>query len=212
MKTWTVYRHINKINGKSYIGITHQKLLKRFKAGSGYPERDQPLFAKAIKKYGWDNFITEILESGIKTLEIANIREQYWITYYHTYIYDPECNGYNVLPGGKVHPGHAQTAETREKISKGLLGIKRSEFTKLKIQKAKLGKKLSEKHKATLRNIQKVGLRKAVQCVETGEIFSSVSAAVQKYGDSIRKCLYGKTEKAYGFHWKFVKNDSDKVV
>lgn len=212
MKSWTVYRHINKLNGKSYVGITQQKLLKRFKAGYGYPERDQPLFAKAIKKYGWANFITEILESDIKTLDLANEREQYWIAYYHTYIYDPECNGYNALPGGNIRLGHLQTAETRKKISKELTGIKRSKLTKLKIQKAKLGKKLSEKHKEALRKAQKLALRKAVQCVETGEIFESVSAAVQKYGDSIRKCLYGKTEKAYGFHWKFIKNDSNEVV
>lgn len=204
MKIWTVYRHINKINNKSYIGITQQRLLKRFKAGLGYPEKDQPLFAKAIKKYGWSNFITEILETNIKTLEKANEREQYWIAYYHTWVYDPQCNGYNALPGGNIHPGHIQTIETREKISNALTGIKRSDITKLKIQKAKTGKKFSEAHKNALKNKPKIKLRKRVQCIETGEIFESISEAVQKYGDSIRKCLAGKTKKAYGYHWKFL--------
>lgn len=96
--TYIIYRHINKLNGKSYIGLTSQKATRRWRNGFGYKE--SPIFYAAIKKYGFDNFYHEIIEDNIPSKAIANEREQYWIAYYHTWIYDPECNGYNSTPGG----------------------------------------------------------------------------------------------------------------
>ena len=55
-KLYSVYCHLNKINGKRYIGITFRPVLKRWKNGKGYNEVHQPIFAAAIKKYGWNNF------------------------------------------------------------------------------------------------------------------------------------------------------------
>ena len=36
MKTYKVYTHINKINGKQYIGITSTNVKARWKDGQGY--------------------------------------------------------------------------------------------------------------------------------------------------------------------------------
>lgn len=59
MKEFFVYQHINKQNGKRYIGITSQKTpQKRWKNGLGY--MGQPLFYNAIVKYGWDGFTHEV--------------------------------------------------------------------------------------------------------------------------------------------------------
>ena len=96
--SYIIYKHTNKINGKVYIGQTLQKVSRRWRGGSGYC--GQPLFYNAIIKYGWDNFSHEILVSNIETLEEANTLEIYWINYYHSYIYDPQCNGYNSTAGG----------------------------------------------------------------------------------------------------------------
>ena len=74
MKLYTIYRHVNKINGKSYIGQTCQKLAQRWKSGAGYTLERQPAFHNAIKKYGWSNFDHEILEDDIKSVEEANER------------------------------------------------------------------------------------------------------------------------------------------
>lgn len=123
MKMYTIYRHINKVNGKSYIGQTCQKLSKRWKSGAGYTKEHQPAFYSAIQKYGWDNFEHEVLVDKIKTLDEANEQEKYWIAYYHTWIYDPKCNGYNITRGGDGSPGHVMSEKTKLKIKKAVYCI-----------------------------------------------------------------------------------------
>ena len=99
--SYLIYKHTNKINGKSYIGQTSQKATRRWRNGFGYKE--SPIFYAAIKKYGFENFSHEILEENIATKDLANQREIYWIAYYHTWIYDPSCNGYNSTCGGTAN-------------------------------------------------------------------------------------------------------------
>ena len=60
---WCVYMHINKINGKKYVGQTCQKPETRWANGLGY--RESPRFFNAIKKYGWNNFEHIILETKL---------------------------------------------------------------------------------------------------------------------------------------------------
>lgn len=57
--TYCVYAHINKVNGKIYIGQTCRKPEYRWNDGKGYKECTY--FYNAIEKYGWDNFDHEIL-------------------------------------------------------------------------------------------------------------------------------------------------------
>ena len=106
MKTWTIYKHTLTADcehcGWSYIGQTCKaNLNERWKNGAGYTTKHGLVFSRAITKYTWDAFSHEILETGIPTQELANEREKYWISYYHTYIGDPECRGYNMTPGGE---------------------------------------------------------------------------------------------------------------
>lgn len=95
MNNWVIYCHINKVNGKRYIGQTKLKLEERWKNGEGY--KGCSLFYKAIQKYGWDNFEHIILEDNISSQEAANQKEAYYIKLYHTHVDDPECNGYNLI-------------------------------------------------------------------------------------------------------------------
>lgn len=99
--SWLIYKHTNLINGKVYIGQTKQIPNNRWKNGAGYT-RDNRLsvFAAAIKKYGWNNFAHEIIESDIESQEHANVRETYWIKYYNSYIGYEKSNGYNMTLGG----------------------------------------------------------------------------------------------------------------
>ena len=51
---WIIYKHTNLINNKIYIGQTCQRVEERWRKGKGYDPKTY--FAKAINKYGWDNF------------------------------------------------------------------------------------------------------------------------------------------------------------
>ena len=110
-KTYCIYCHTNKINGKKYIGQTGGDLQKRF-GENGYCYRKQ-MFGRAIKKYGWDNFEHTVLEQGL-TLEEANIKEEYYILKYKT---TDSAFGYNVRAGGN---NSTLSNEMKEKLSNSL--------------------------------------------------------------------------------------------
>jgi len=104
---WLIYKHTLltecEHKGWSYIGQTNKEDPNdRWQNGNGYTrENHGKVFCRAVKKYGWNAFSHEIIESDILTAELANEREKYWIAYYHTYIKDPYCVGYNMTPGGE---------------------------------------------------------------------------------------------------------------
>ena len=56
----------------------------------------------------------------------------------------------------------------------------------------------------------KIGLKKPVKCLETGEIFESIAEATLKYPKaSISECLRGKQLTAGGLHWEYIR-EKDK--
>ncbi len=65
-ENFKVYKHTSP-NGKVYIGITKQDVKQRWRDGNGY--KTQPLFYRAIQKYGWDNITHEILFEGLDKSE-----------------------------------------------------------------------------------------------------------------------------------------------
>lgn len=88
-----IYKIINDINDKVYIGKTEFSIEKRFQehikdSKRNYPNR--PLY-NAMFKYGEEHFSIELIEETNNLEE----REQYWIQYYDSY-----NNGYNATLGG----------------------------------------------------------------------------------------------------------------
>lgn len=92
--TYCVYAHINKINGKIYIGQTCMKPEKRWNSGKGY--KDNPYFYRAIQKYGWDNFDHEIIASKLTKDEADNFEK---LLIEKLDLLDPN-KGYNLKEGG----------------------------------------------------------------------------------------------------------------
>ena len=111
-----IYRHwiINdKGIEKSYIGQTINELEIRWQNGLGYTTIDSK-FSKAIKKYGWNNFHHDVIETvECKTKEelkdVLNSLEKTYIE-----VYDSFYNGYNSTTGGE---GYIVSDETRNKIT-----------------------------------------------------------------------------------------------
>lgn len=108
--TYCIYAHINKINGKIYIGQTKHGYNpnKRWNNGDGY--KDNERFYRAIQKYGWDNFDHEIIASNL-TINEANHFEELLIKKLDTM--NPK-NGYNLRSGGE---NNIPSEETRKKQS-----------------------------------------------------------------------------------------------
>ena len=109
-----VYIHINKINGKKYIGQTIQSPIKRWDCGRGYNGCSR--FFNAIKKYGWDNFEHKVFECNESDLDRI---ESELIAQYNTT--NPQY-GYNLEYGG--HLNKHLSNDTKQKISQKLIGHK----------------------------------------------------------------------------------------
>ena len=213
MKTYCIYCHTNKINNKKYIGQTCQSPEKRWKMGRGYV--NCPRFYSAIQHYGWENFKHEILETGL-TAEEANSREQFYINLFQT----QDINkGYNMTCGGNTLITYYKDNEHKYEQS-----LKRKQYfiehpekrieqkERLKEISIRTAHQRSEKMKDNYNN--KGGLyelnqkrKKKIRCVETCEIFDSMTEASKKYNIStgnISMVINGKRKIAGGYHWEIV--------
>ena len=95
-----LYMITNLINDKKYIGVTNNPK-KRWENHKCNNDPSMAI-AKAIKKYGKENFRFEVLLSNIPIDEIDNYEIGY-IKKYHTHV--SEKKGYNVSYGGKCFEG-----------------------------------------------------------------------------------------------------------
>lgn len=91
---YKVYAHINKQNGKAYIGITNRPAPQRRWGLEGQGYKLQPKFYNAIQKYGWLEFEHCILVENLTKQEALDL-ETYYIEQYNSIE-----NGYNVLLHG----------------------------------------------------------------------------------------------------------------
>ena len=120
-----IYKITNKINGKCYIGKTTKTVEWRWKIHIIHSKRDDDhlFFHRAIKKYGVENFILEIIDTADNENEL-NEKEKYWIEYYKSYLKE---NGYNLTKGGE---GGALVGDALERMKKSKKGKKHSEKQK----------------------------------------------------------------------------------
>lgn len=112
-----VYRVTNQINDKIYIGQTIRSLSDRWSQHIVDRNKfDYPLY-RAIRKYGKDNFICEVLETA-NSIEELNKKEHTAILNFNSM---NKNVGYNILPGGK---NYKLPLEVKNKISKSMKGKK----------------------------------------------------------------------------------------
>lgn len=146
MSLCIVYKIINSINNKVYIGQTWQTLADRWNSGHGY------VFCihlnKAIKKYGKDKFQYVVL-TMCGTQETADHWEDYFIKHYRS---TDKKLGYNIKNGGS-HGKH--TEESKKKIAQSHKGKLHSEETKKKISEIQNGHIVSGETRKKMSNSKK---------------------------------------------------------
>lgn len=114
-----IYKYTNQINNKVYIGQTINEY-KRIYAHKHTLNSWRSYFHNAIKKYGYDKFVYEILEeiddADVKELKIKlDTLEQKYISVYKSN--DPDF-GYNLTLGGGGTLGLKQSKESNLKRSR----------------------------------------------------------------------------------------------
>lgn len=135
----TVYRIVNKITGKVYVGQTRGTLWERFREHTRY-KSGCVVLRSSVNKYGAENFYIEPLSVCADQIEM-DWAESYWIDYHNSLV----PNGYNLKTGGKE--GVIFTDEIRKKISVANTGRKPSLESRLKMSLAHKGKKCPQRGK-----------------------------------------------------------------
>jgi group I intron endonuclease len=151
-----IYQIINLITQDSYVGQTIQKINNRFSNHKSYARNGcKTHLCNAIRKYGEENFIINVLEEDIYDRKNLNEKEK---------IYIEKLNPkYNMTKGGDGVSGIKHTEKTKLKISQTHKnrtpwnkGLKLSEETKNKMSQSRKGRTFSEEHKKNL-SISKKG-------------------------------------------------------
>lgn len=108
-----------------------------------------------------------------------------------------------IMKSVEAHRGKPLSDETRRKISMKLKGKPLSDETRKKMSEARKGKKASEHVILAMTE----ATNKKVLCVETGEVYKSISEAGRQLGISfkaISNVCRGKSKTSGGYHWEYV--------
>jgi len=118
MDIYTIYKVTNIVNNKVYIGFDSrwpQRQKDHKKVSFNSNSKDYNLyFHRAIRKYGKENFIWEIIYQSKDGYHTLNIMEPYFIKEYDSF----SKNGYNLSNGGRGTLGFKHSDETKENWSK----------------------------------------------------------------------------------------------
>ena len=245
-KKWCLYIHTSPSN-KAYIGITTDYKHRWNNNGVGYLHKNkngkyqQPAFANAILKYGWNNFQHNIIKDNL-TKEEAFYYEKLFIQLYLT---TNSEYGYNLSIGGDaIFLGRHHTQETKDLISKKLIeqGVNKGEknywYGKTPLNK---GKKtpiefVEKANKTRKENFEKYGLtdaqkrviednkKKVNQYDMDGNLiktWNGISDACEEYGISKSNvsavCLRKRASSgarilsAGGYQWRYA-DDCDDIA
>jgi group I intron endonuclease len=221
--TGVIYRHTYIWDGRSYIGQSIHGEEVRTKGH--LRSKDSTYFHRAIRKYGWDNFTTEILHENIDPVYLDDW-EMYYIALYETL----GTKGFNMTAGGRGIRGYRHTETHKNQLSVRMAGAnnpffgrKHSEETLQRITATRMGEKNpnfgkphSEEHK---KKIAESHLKSVEQWSSDGKTyihtFDSITLAGNVIGKSptgISQCLRGSQKTSGGFTWKYSAPTEEEVL
>lgn len=142
-----IYKITNTVTSMSYIGYTKQNIDIRWKQHykQALKEDKNRKFYNAIRKYGVDIWMTEVIDTAVDAVEAKN-KEIAYIKQYDSY-----HAGYNSTLGGDGNNGIVMSKESNDARSKKLKGVKKSAATvekfKQRTQSIITKEKISNSHK-----------------------------------------------------------------
>lgn len=208
-----IYKATNLINDKIYIGLTTKSLEHRISVHKKDSKSLNTYFYQAIRKYGFENFKWEVVDTAI-TMEELEEKERYYIKLYGSF--DNKEIGYNTQSGGNNL--YEITKEQRKQRSDRAKGKNNPMYGTISPMR---GKKFTEDHKKKISEAIKKADRphmyggtnpsaRKVKNIDTGEIFNTMTEASKRYPglsrQSINHNCVGRTKKAGGFRWEYVKD------
>lgn len=196
-KECVIYKIVNKINNKLYIGhtIRFRKRLSEHRSSLLADRHHSCHLQRSFNKYGIDNFVVEIIEKIDK--EIALDRETYWIKKLQSYERD---KGYNILIDSPIPRQSKHTEETKRKMSESQKGKKLSKEQKLKLREISLD--YWKNHASPNR---RAIIQYTKDMIKMNE-FVSITEAAESLDigrRNISNNLNGLSKTAGGFIWKF---------
>lgn len=109
MNIYSIYKCVNKINGKVYIGFDSNWPSRKNSHKSIY-KKSNFKFHRSILKHGWDNFEWSVIYQSQDCDYTLKMMEPYFITEHDSFKF-----GYNSTIGGEGRPG--QTPWNKGKIN-----------------------------------------------------------------------------------------------
>ena len=228
-----VYKITCKLNNMGYVGKTTRPLEVRIAEHLRGNIRTSYI-DRSIKEHGWENFTVEVL-AVCETIDELNECEKKKILEHNTK--SPNgynlTDGGEGIPGYKAPPelsarlsaqrkGRKITPEQAAKISATMTGREFTDEHKANISAAKLGHAVPDEVRAKLaiantgkkdsaetraKKSASAAKKRAVRCVETGKIFTSMKIAMAWAKISrhvLRKACLNENYIAGGYHWQYV--------
>lgn len=211
---YTVYCHVNIINGKRYVGITQKIPEERWANGLGY--KTQSLFWNAIKKYGWESFDHKILFTNL-TADEASQKEKELIAKWNT---ADRRFGYNVQLGGLK--GARMSDSTKKKLSeatkKQMTPEAREYLRQCTLRQFATkghptkGHKCSDEKRKKIAHSHKFHSKQIEQYTLDGKLLATYSSmhamerATGCFRSAVSNYLKGLSDYCYGYIWKYKEN------
>ena len=181
-------------SGKMYIGQTRQSFSRRLSCHKCRSKSAQTVLAKAIRKYGWNNFKKEVILDKIAEDKIDDLERKY-IKECNTLV----PNGYNLESGGHKLKKHSSISiEKMKKIQS------RKDILQKKNRK---GKPLSKETRELMRKVNKMKI--ATNCLTLKNEYICSYESIHDAGrqtninyKNIHRAIKHSTT-AGGFKWEY---------
>ena len=204
-----IYKIINDINQKVYIGKTYHSIEERWREHcKDYLKEHcekRPLYA-AMKKYGLEHFHIEQVEEVDINITNLEDRERYWIEYYGSFKY-----GYNATLGGdgrRYCDYDLIFALFQEgKTIKEIANITHYDVATCRVALNNVGITAEQRQLRKKERLIKTVFQLDPITEEIVAVYSSIQDAYNTLGKQhsghIAEVCKGKRKTAYGYKWKY---------